>query len=79
MIVMTSQKLHPAMEFILEMKIYRYTLLEKFTKAALGAEGIGKDVKMLIGCGYAKNHAEISLDLVRESDVLLKIFKEKYI
>lgn len=59
--------------------VYFFSMATSFTKAALGAEGIGKDVKMLIGCGYAKNHAQIALDLVRESDILLKIFKEKYI
>jgi L-erythro-3,5-diaminohexanoate dehydrogenase len=59
--------------------VYFFSMATSFTKAALGAEGIGKDVKMLIGCGYAKNHAQISLDLVRKSKTLLKIFKEKYI
>ncbi len=59
--------------------VYFFSMATSFTKAALGAEGIGKDVKMLIGCGYAKNHAQISLDLVRESETLQNIFKEKYI
>ncbi len=59
--------------------VYFFSMATSFTKAALGAEGIGKDVKMLIGCGYAKNHAQIALDLVRESDTLRKIFEEKYV
>jgi L-erythro-3,5-diaminohexanoate dehydrogenase len=50
-----------------------------FTKAALGAEGIGKDVTMIIGNGYTKNHAQITLDLLRESGTLRRIFEEKYI
>jgi L-erythro-3,5-diaminohexanoate dehydrogenase len=59
--------------------VYFFSMATSFTKAALGAEGIGKDVKMLIGCGYAKNHAQISLDLVRESETLQNIFKKKYV
>ncbi len=59
--------------------VYFFSMATSFTKAALGAEGIGKDVKMLIGCGYAKNHAQISLDLVRKSETLRNIFKEKYV
>ena len=34
-----------------------------FTKAALGAEGVGKDIDMVIGNGYAKGHAETALTL----------------
>jgi L-erythro-3,5-diaminohexanoate dehydrogenase len=59
--------------------VYFFSMATSFTKAALGAEGIGKDVKMLIGCGYSKNHAQIALNLVRESDILCKIFEEKYV
>jgi len=59
--------------------VYFFSMATSFTKAALGAEGVGKDIKMLIGCGYAKNHAKIALDLVRESKTLQKIFEEKYI
>ncbi len=59
--------------------VYFFSMATSFTKAALGAEGIGKDVKMLIGCGYAKNHAQIALDLVRESETLRNIFNEKYL
>lgn len=59
--------------------VYFFSMATSFAKAALGAEGIGKDVKMLIGCGYAKNHAQIALDLVRESNTLRKIFEEKYV
>ncbi|MHA1479770.1 MAG: L-erythro-3,5-diaminohexanoate dehydrogenase, partial [Promethearchaeota archaeon] len=42
------------------------------------AEGIGKDVTMIIGNGYTKNHAQITLDLLRESETLRGIFEEKY-
>ena len=49
-----------------------------FTKAALGAEGIGKDVTMIVGNGYTKNHAQITLDVLRENPKLRKLFDEKY-
>lgn len=59
--------------------VYFFSMATSFTKAALGAEGVGKDVTMIIGNGYTKNHAQITLDLVQESEILRKIFKERYI
>ncbi len=59
--------------------VYFFSMATSFTKAALGAEGVGKDVTMIIGNGYTKNHAKITLDLIEESEMLRKIFKEKYI
>lgn len=59
--------------------VYFFSMATSFTKAALGAEGIGKDVTMIIGNGYTKGHAQLALDLIRESEVLRKIFEEKYL
>jgi len=58
--------------------VYFFSMVTSFTKAALGAEGVGKDVTMIIGNGYTKNHAQITLDLLRESRKLREIFNEKY-
>ncbi|MBM4398979.1 MAG: L-erythro-3,5-diaminohexanoate dehydrogenase [Candidatus Cloacimonetes bacterium] len=58
--------------------VYYFSMATSFTKAALGAEGIGADVDMILGNGYAHNHAMISLDLLRRNPVLMKIFKERY-
>ena len=58
--------------------VYFFSMATSFTKAALGAEGIGYDVDMIIGNGYAHNHAQISLDVVRRNPVLKEIFEEKY-
>jgi len=58
--------------------VYFFSMVTSFTKAALGAEGVGKDVTMIIGNGYTKNHAQITLDLLRESKKLREIFNEKY-
>ncbi|WP_232700130.1 L-erythro-3,5-diaminohexanoate dehydrogenase [Brevibacillus daliensis] len=41
--------------------VYFFSMATSFTAAALGAEGAGKDVRMLIGNGYTKGHAEIAL------------------
>ena len=60
-------------------KVYFFSMATSFTKAALGAEGIGKDVEMIIGNGYTKGHAEITLNVLRESEKLRKRFDEKYI
>ena len=58
---------------------YFFSMATSFTKAALGAEGVGKDVLMIVGNGYTKDHAEITLELLRESPVLRKIFEERYV
>ena len=58
--------------------VYFFSMATSFTKAALGAEGIGKDVTMIIGNGYTKGHAEITLEEIRESDTMRKIFEGTY-
>jgi L-erythro-3,5-diaminohexanoate dehydrogenase len=58
--------------------VYFFSMATSFTSAALGAEGIGADTTMLIGNGYTKHHAEISLDDVRRSPILMELFKETY-
>ena len=58
--------------------VYFFSMATSFTKAALGAEGVGGDVTMIVGNGYTKGHAEITLELLRESDKLRKVFTELY-
>ena len=58
--------------------VYFFSMAKSFTKAALGAEGVGKDVTMIVGNGYTKGHAEITLQELRESEALRKIFTELY-
>ncbi len=47
--------------------VYFFSMATSFTKAALGAEGIGRMLlTMIIGNGYKpKNHAQITLDVLR--------------
>lgn len=59
--------------------VYFFSMATSFTKSALGAEGIGKDVTMIIGNGYTKDHAEITLAELRESETIRKIFQELYV
>ncbi len=59
--------------------VYFFSMATSFTKAALGAEGVGKDVTMIIGNGYTKNHAEITLNLLRSNPKLKAYFEEKYV
>ena len=58
--------------------VYFFSMATSFTKAALGAEGVGKDVNMIIGNGYTKNHADVTLQCLREHPGLRKLFEEMY-
>lgn len=58
--------------------VYFFSMATNFTKAALGAEGVGSDVTMLIGNGYTKGHAEITLQILRESKDLRELFTKLY-
>ena len=58
--------------------VYFFSMATSFTKAALGAEGVGKDVQMIVGNGYTKGHAEITLQIMRESATLRKIYEDLY-
>ena len=58
--------------------IYFFSMATSFTAAALGAEGVGMDTTMIIGNGYARNHANISLDIIRESEKIRKVYTKLY-
>ncbi len=59
--------------------IYFFSMATSFTAAALGAEGVGSDVTMIIGNGYTKNHAEIALNTLRENESLRELFTNLYV
>ncbi len=56
-----------------------FSMATSFTTAALGAEGVGKDVTMLIGNGYVPGHADLTLDLLRSEPGLRRLFEERYV
>jgi len=58
--------------------VYFFSMATSFTKAALGAEGVGKDVNMIVGNGYCKGHAAITLQVMRECEPLKNLFLEMY-
>ena len=58
--------------------VYFFSMATSFTQAALGAEGVGKDVTMIVGNGYTKGHAEITLQCLREHEGIKKLFEEMY-
>ncbi len=58
--------------------IYFFSMSTSFTKAALGAEGVSRDVTMVVGNGYAPNHAEATLALLRAEPKLRDLFVERY-
>ena len=59
--------------------VYFFSMATNFAKAALGAEGVGKDVTMIVGNGYTKGHAEITLWELRENSKLRRLFEERYV
>ena len=59
--------------------VYFFSMATSFTKAALGAEGVGKDVTMVVGNGYTKGHAEITLWELRENKKIREYFDKKYL
>lgn len=59
-------------------RVYFFAMSTSFTAAALGAEGIGRDVDLYIGNGYAHGHAEHTLDLVRHERALLALLSARY-
>lgn len=58
--------------------VYFFSMATSFQKAALGAEGVGKDVTMIIGNGYTLNHVETTLDILRNHQGLHDLFMKRY-
>lgn len=58
--------------------VYFFSMATSFTKAALGAEGVGKDVNMMIGNGYTKGHGEITLQIMRECKPLRDLYEKLF-
>lgn len=52
-----------------------FGMATSFTRVALGAEGVGADVDLLIGNGYAHGHALFALDLVRTTPAVQQLLK----
>lgn len=57
---------------------YFFSMATSFTKAALGAEGVGKDVNMIVGNGYAEHHDVITLNILRECKEIRELYTKLY-
>jgi L-erythro-3,5-diaminohexanoate dehydrogenase len=58
--------------------VYFFSMSTSFTAAALGAEGVGKDVNMMVGNGYAKGHAAVALQTLRDHPPIKDYFIARY-
>jgi L-erythro-3,5-diaminohexanoate dehydrogenase len=58
--------------------VYFFSMSTSFTAAALGAEGVGKDVTMVIGNGYMEGHADCALQTLRDHPEIHHYFTSKY-
>ncbi len=54
-----------------------FSMATSFSAAALGAEGLAADVRMLIGNGYVPGHANFALDLVRTTPGVRELFERR--
>ncbi len=59
--------------------VYFFSMATSFTKAALGAEGVGKDINLIVGNGYARGHADLTLNIIRESQSIRELFEKLYL
>jgi L-erythro-3,5-diaminohexanoate dehydrogenase len=54
-----------------------FSMATSFSAAALGAEGLAADVRMLIGNGFAPGHATLALDLLRSEPGVRALFESR--
>jgi L-erythro-3,5-diaminohexanoate dehydrogenase len=54
-----------------------FSMATNFAAAALGAEGLAADVRMLVGNGYVPGHADYALKLVRGNPAVRALFESR--
>ena len=54
-----------------------FSMATSFSAAALGAEGLAADVRMLVGNGYTPGHAAYALDLLRADAGVRGLFERR--
>ena len=54
-----------------------FSMATNFAAAALGAEGLAADVRMLVGNGYVPGHAAYALDLLRGDAAVRGLFEAR--
>lgn len=58
--------------------VYYFSMSTNFAKASLGAEGVKKHTRMLIGNGYYPGHTDITFQIIREHPKLRQFFEDKF-
>ncbi|MEO7420923.1 MAG: L-erythro-3,5-diaminohexanoate dehydrogenase [Ornithinibacter sp.] len=59
--------------------IIYFSMATNFAAAALGAEGLAADVRMIVGNGYTPGHAEHALDLLRATPGVRALFERRLV
>lgn len=54
-----------------------FSMATSFSAAALGAEGLAADVRMLVGNGYVPGHAAYAMELLRANDGVRGLFEAR--
>ncbi|MEO6999750.1 MAG: L-erythro-3,5-diaminohexanoate dehydrogenase [Terracoccus sp.] len=54
-----------------------FSMATSFAAAALGAEGLAADVRMIVGNGYAPGHADLALSILREVPGVRALFEAR--
>jgi len=54
-----------------------FSMATSFSAAALGAEGLAADVRMLVGNGFVPGHADFALDLFRATPAVRGLFERR--
>lgn len=54
-----------------------FGMATSFTRVALGAEGVGADIDLIIGHGYADGHAQFALDLLRTQPKVAQLLRRR--
>jgi len=56
-----------------------FSMATNFAAAALGAEGLAADVRMLVGNGYVPGHADYALSLLRSNAAVRGLFEGRLV
>ena len=59
-------------------RILFFSMATSFTEAALGAEGMARQIEMHIGNGYMPDHGAVALQLLRDYPALRAIFARRF-
>jgi L-erythro-3,5-diaminohexanoate dehydrogenase len=59
-------------------RILFFSMATSFTVAALGAEGMARQVEMHIGNGYMPDHGAVAMQLLRDNPTLYAIFVKRF-